>query len=76
MCSDHVTNKSVPNPESKPSQPNQIVDKRSMMLISVQIPVHMLRQLEQLVLQGKYPNRSEAIRYAIRDFIRREIKEE
>ncbi|RLG72092.1 MAG: CopG family transcriptional regulator [Methanobacteriota archaeon] len=47
-----------------------------MMLISVQIPVHMLRQLEQLVLQGKYPNRSEAIRYAIRDFIRREIKEE
>ncbi|MFW9827076.1 MAG: ribbon-helix-helix domain-containing protein [Candidatus Thorarchaeota archaeon] len=41
-------------------------------LISVNLPESYLKVLEILVLDGKYPNRSEAIRVAIRDLIKTE----
>jgi len=41
-------------------------------LISVNLPVSYLRVLEILVSEGKFPNRSEAIRVGIRDLIKTE----
>jgi len=43
-----------------------------MKLISVNIPESYLKVLEILVSEGKFPNRSEAIRVAIRDLIKTE----
>jgi antitoxin ParD1/3/4 len=43
-----------------------------MKLISVNLPESYLRVLEMLVVQGNFPNRSEAIRVAIRDLIKTE----
>ena len=41
-------------------------------LISVNLPESYLKVLEILVAEGKFPNRSEAIRVAIRDLIKTE----
>jgi len=41
-------------------------------LISVNVPVSYINILEILVSEGKFPNRSEAIRVAIRDVIKTE----
>jgi Arc/MetJ-type ribon-helix-helix transcriptional regulator len=41
-------------------------------LISVNLPESYLKVLEILVSEGKFPNRSEAIRVAIRDLIKAE----
>ncbi len=41
-------------------------------LISVNLPESYLKVLEMLVLDGKFPNRSEAIRVGIRDLIKAE----
>ncbi|MFW9880557.1 MAG: ribbon-helix-helix domain-containing protein [Candidatus Thorarchaeota archaeon] len=43
-----------------------------MKLISVNLPESYLKVLEILVIDGKFPNRSEAIRVAIRDLIKTE----
>lgn len=43
-----------------------------MKLISVNLPESYLKVLETLVAEGKFPNRSEAIRVGIRDLIRTE----
>ena len=43
-----------------------------MKLISVNLPESYLKVLEILVVEGKFPNRSEAIRVGIRDLIRTE----
>ncbi len=43
-----------------------------MKLISVNLPESYLKVLEILVSEGKFPNRSEAIRVAIRDLIKTE----
>jgi len=43
-----------------------------MVLISVHLPKWMLEELDKLVREGKFPNRSEAIRVAIRDLLMRE----
>ena len=43
-----------------------------MKLISVNLPESYLNVLEILVVDGKFPNRSEAIRVAIRDLIKTE----
>jgi Arc/MetJ-type ribon-helix-helix transcriptional regulator len=43
-----------------------------MKLISVNLPESYLKVLEMLVIDGKFPNRSEAIRVAIRDLIKTE----
>ena len=41
-------------------------------LISVNLPEAYIKVLESLVAEGKFPNRSEAIRVAIRDLIKTE----
>jgi len=41
-------------------------------LISVNLPEAYIKVLEQLVAEGKFPNRSEAIRVGIRDLIKTE----
>lgn len=43
-----------------------------MKLISVNLPEAYIKVLELLVAEGKFPNRSEAIRVAIRDLIKTE----
>ena len=43
-----------------------------MKLISVNLPEAYIKVLELLVTEGKFPNRSEAIRVAIRDLIKTE----
>lgn len=45
---------------------------RRMVLISVHIPRQMLEELDRLVQEGRFPNRSEAIRTAIRDLLLKE----
>ena len=44
-----------------------------MKLISVNLPESYLKVLEMLVVDRKFPNRSEAIRVAIRDLIKTEF---
>lgn len=44
----------------------------AMMLITVHIPKPYLDELDRLVDLGRFPNRSEAIRIAIRDLIHKE----
>ena len=41
-------------------------------LISVNLPEAYIKVLESLVAEGKFPNRSEAIRVGIRDLIKTE----
>lgn len=43
-----------------------------MALISVHVPKRMLEELDELVRRGIYPNRSEAIRAAIRELLYKE----
>ncbi|MFB6490632.1 MAG: ribbon-helix-helix domain-containing protein [Thermoproteus sp. AZ2] len=43
-----------------------------MALISVHVPKRMLEELDDLVRRGIYPNRSEAIRAAIRELLYKE----
>jgi len=45
----------------------------AMNLISVKIPETFLEGLDDLVRLGVYPSRSEAIRVAIRDLLRKEL---
>ena len=50
----------------------RMVSKDKMILISVHLPKEMLQELDELVKQGRFPSRSEAIRIAVRDLIHRE----
>jgi len=43
-----------------------------MELISVHVPKKMLEELDELVRRGIFPNRSEAIRAALRDLLYKE----
>ena len=45
---------------------------RKIKLISVNLPEAYIKVLEILVAEGKFPNRSEAIRVGIRDLIKTE----
>ena len=45
-------------------------------MISFHIPRQMLEELDRLVQEGRFPNRSEAIRTAIRDLLLRERNRE
>jgi Arc/MetJ-type ribon-helix-helix transcriptional regulator len=45
---------------------------KKMILISVHIPKQALEELDELVRQGVFPSRSEAIRIAIRDLLYKE----
>jgi len=46
--------------------------KEKMVLISVHIPKQVLEEIDELVKQGVFPSRSEAIRTAVWDLVRRE----
>ncbi|KUO87202.1 MAG: ribbon-helix-helix domain-containing protein [Thermoproteus sp.] len=46
--------------------------QEKMSLISVHVPKRMLEELDELVRKGIYPNRSEAIRAAIRELLYKE----
>ena len=47
-----------------------------MELVSVHLPIPDLLEIEKLVSQGFYPNRSELIRVAVRDLIKQEYYKE
>jgi len=47
--------------------------RMGMRLVSVTLPEKYLEGLEELVRQGRYPNRSAAIRIAVRDLLLREL---
>ena len=49
-------------------------NREKMVLISVHVPKQMLDELDRLVQDGRFPNRSEAIRVAIRDLLLKERK--
>jgi len=44
-----------------------------MRIITVKIPEAYLRELDELVKSGMYPSRSEAIRVALRELLKREL---
>ncbi|TFF92686.1 ribbon-helix-helix protein, CopG family [Candidatus Thorarchaeota archaeon] len=44
-----------------------------MRLIAVHLPDRIVEDIQELVEKGLYPNRSEAIRIAIRDLLKREL---
>jgi len=41
--------------------------------VTVKLPDALIQGLDELVEKGSYPNRSEAIRSAVRDLLRREL---
>jgi antitoxin ParD1/3/4 len=45
-----------------------------MILISVHLPKQLLGELDEMVRQGKFPSRSEAIRVAVRDLLYKETE--
>jgi len=45
---------------------------RQMRIVTVHLPEPYVASLDELVQMGLYPNRSEAIRVAVRDLLRRE----
>ncbi len=46
--------------------------KVPMVLVTFHIPIPLLRELDRLVEEGKFPSRSEAIRHAIIQLLARE----
>ncbi len=44
-----------------------------MKIVSVQLPQGLINAMDQLVKKGVYPNRSEVIREAIRELLKREL---
>ncbi|WP_297521396.1 ribbon-helix-helix domain-containing protein [Thermococcus sp.] len=44
-----------------------------MRIISVQLPQGLINAMDQLVRRGIYPNRSEIIREAIRELLKKEL---
>ena len=49
------------------------VETIMMKLITVHLPNDQVTGLDELVRTGRYPNRSEAIRFAIRDMLKDEL---
>ena len=50
-----------------------MVNDMTMTLVTVHLPEKFLKEIERLVEEGYYPNRSEVIRIAIRDFLMNEV---
>jgi len=46
--------------------------KEKMVLLSVHLPKQLLEELDRLVAEGVFPSRSEAIRTAVWELVRRE----
>jgi len=55
------------------TQENGDRNMSNMKVVSVNVPRRSVKDLEKLVTRGDYANRSEAIRAAIRDLVRREL---
>lgn len=49
------------------------VIQMAMKLITLHLPPRFVKELDKLVRDGKYPNRSEAIRVAVRDLLKEEM---
>jgi len=49
--------------------------KKSMLLITVKMPILYVEGLDTLVKQGRYSSRSEVIRTAVRDLLKKELWE-
>ena len=54
--------------------PKSKVRKEPMVLITFHIPEPLLKALDKLVEEGRFPSRSEAIRYAIRELLAKELQ--
>lgn len=50
-----------------------VQEVNNMRLVTVHLPAEYLSDLDELVRQQRYPNRSETIRVAIRDLLREEL---
>lgn len=48
--------------------------KPSMVNISINIPIAYENKIQELILEKKYPSRSEVIRIALHDFLHKETK--
>jgi Arc/MetJ-type ribon-helix-helix transcriptional regulator len=59
-----TNNRSLSNPQQ---------ENRKMKLITLYLPEPYLQALEWLINEQYYPNRAEAIRFAIRDLISKEV---
>ena len=44
--------------------------------VTLRIPKQQIEEVEQMVERGKYPNRSEAIRSAVREMLREQQQQE
>ena len=60
------------NARPKPASSDSNADKR-LRLITVHMPEHYIDGLDALVERGLYPTRSEAIRTAVRDLLKKEL---
>jgi len=54
-------------------QKNTKDKKLKMKLVTVHLPVAYIEGLKKLVEMGRYPNKSEAIRVAVRDLLAKEL---
>lgn len=52
---------------------NRVIERPRLKLITVKMPQTYVEGIEELVKIGKYKNRSEVIRIAIRELLRREL---
>jgi Arc/MetJ-type ribon-helix-helix transcriptional regulator len=51
-------------------------EREKMVIVCVHMPKSLVEKLDELVKQGEFPSRSEAIREAIKDFLEGEGAEE
>jgi Arc/MetJ-type ribon-helix-helix transcriptional regulator len=49
--------------------PRTKAPKGSMVIITIHLPKEVVREIDELVLKGRYPSRAEVIRVAIRDML-------
>jgi len=49
--------------------PKTKAPKGSMVIISIHLPKEVIREIDELVLKGRYPSRAEVIRVAVRDML-------
>ncbi|MCD6509943.1 MAG: type II toxin-antitoxin system ParD family antitoxin [Thermoprotei archaeon] len=52
---------------------DKVQRKSHLRLVSIHLPESYVEGLDELVLKGLYPSRSEAIRIAVRDLLKREL---
>jgi len=50
-----------------------MAEKKKMRLLTVHLPEYYIQGLMELVEMGRYPNKSEAIRVAVRDLLANEL---